>query len=63
MGTNLLDLADQSIEQAGLKNGTVMIEFLRVDMKACICIAIGALVRMYHSTFSLVCQVVEALQQ
>lgn len=28
MGTNLLDLADQSIEQAGLKNGTVMIEFL-----------------------------------
>jgi UBX domain-containing protein 7 len=28
MGRNLMDLADQSIEQAGLKNGTVMIEFL-----------------------------------
>jgi UBX domain-containing protein 7 len=28
MGKNLMDLADQSIEQAGLKNGTVMIEFL-----------------------------------
>lgn len=28
MGKNLLDLVDQSIEQAGLKNGTVMIEFL-----------------------------------
>ena len=28
MGQNLMDVADQSIEQAGLKNGTVMIEFL-----------------------------------
>ncbi len=28
MGKNLMDLADQTIEQAGLKNGTVMIEFL-----------------------------------
>lgn len=28
MGKNLMDLADQSIEEAGLKNGTVMIEFL-----------------------------------
>jgi UBX domain-containing protein 7 len=28
MGKNLMDLADQSIEHAGLKNGTVMIEFL-----------------------------------
>jgi UBX domain-containing protein 7 len=28
MGQNLMDAADQSIEQAGLKNGTVMIEFL-----------------------------------
>ena len=28
MGQNLMDLADESIEQAGLKNGTVMIEFL-----------------------------------
>lgn len=28
MGQNLMDVADQSIEQAGLKNGTVMVEFL-----------------------------------
>ena len=28
MGKNLMDLADQTIEQAGLKNGTVMIEYL-----------------------------------
>lgn len=28
MGKNLIDLVDQSIEQAGLKNGTVMVEYV-----------------------------------
>ena len=28
VGKNLMELADETIEQAGLKNGTVMIEFL-----------------------------------
>ncbi len=28
MGKNLMDLADQTIEQAGLKNGTIMVELL-----------------------------------
>lgn len=31
MGTNLIDLIDQSIEEAGLKNATVMVEFLGQD--------------------------------
>jgi len=31
MGKNLIDLIDQSIEEAGLKNATVMVEFLGQD--------------------------------